>query len=531
MRTTIRHVIQDHQDEIIRIWTQRTRTAAFAEELPPSELSGMMPGFVGALGGDGTGHLTGDQRGIVEQHLAGRLRQGATLNEILTEFAVLGQVVTGVLGREAERATATVRDVANVLGELNQACVATMKIFNEQLLEDEQPVKRSLRLLHNHMGDARRLTRRRLTDGLSLTTRAVGARSAALLLFHPHHDAPALSVACGDDAESLLEYALSLDAAPLRAERELATKAVAVAVTRAMSDRGLRAVVGVRVPSPVRLRGVMFVGWADRDAVAASEVRQLATLAEALTGHIGRADQLDALHAEAEEAHAEVDLRDHFLALILHDLRGPIAAAKTATGALLLPGAPDRADVVAHVNHELDRLARMVDGLVDAYQVRIGKRLPMEVGPCDLAVLAREVIAEVCASQPNQFVLRLDDDVCGIWSADLLRRAIWNLAMNASTFGSAGAPVFLDVHRRADIAELSVHNEGQTVIGDEQVQLTQPFSAPNGNARFRSGWGLCLAMVWGCAEAHGGRVKISSRRGRGTTMKLQIPFDARPYLD
>jgi signal transduction histidine kinase len=44
-----------------------------------------------------------------------------------------------------------------------------------------------------------------------------------------------------------------------------------------------------------------------------------------------------------------------------------------------------------------------------------------------------------------------------------------------------------------------------------------------------AGWGLGLTLVWGCAEAHGGRVDVVSLPGQGTTFKLILPYDARPY--
>src|SRR5438093_7471152 len=47
-----------------------------------------------------------------------------------------------------------------------------------------------------------------------------------------------------------------------------------------------------------------------------------------------------------------------------------------------------------------------------------------------------------------------------------------------------------------------------------------------GNAR---GWGLGPTLVHGCAEAHGGRVRVDSDAATGTTFTLELPLDARPH--
>ncbi len=147
---TLHDLIETHKDEILRQWTSRMTESAFAEGLSAPELVGAMSEYLSSLGAASPAdpiQLDGEQRELVERHLASRLRQGATLNEILSEFASLSRCVAAILDREPREAQPSARDAARMFTELHAACVTSMRIFNEQLLEDEQTMKRYLRLL------------------------------------------------------------------------------------------------------------------------------------------------------------------------------------------------------------------------------------------------------------------------------------------------------------------------------------------------------------------------------------------------
>jgi signal transduction histidine kinase len=103
--------------------------------------------------------------------------------------------------------------------------------------------------------------------------------------------------------------------------------------------------------------------------------------------------------------------------------------------------------------------------------------------------------------------------------------------MNGMRFGTEGAPLIVSVKRRAEGAELTIHNHGPALSEGEKEELFRPFSLPHSGRGDPPGWGMGLTLVWGCAEAHGGRVDVASTPGNGTTVKLVIPYDSRPYAD
>jgi len=118
-----------------------------------------------------------------------------------------------------------------------------------------------------------------------------------------------------------------------------------------------------------------------------------------------------------------------------------------------------------------------------------------------------------------------------MWSADQLRRAIWNLGKNAIQFGAQDGAVIISVKRRDGGAELAVNNQGPEIAAADQASLFDPFRIARTGRGHPPGWGLGLTLVWGCAEAHGGGVEVESSARRGTTFHLFLPYDARPYAD
>jgi signal transduction histidine kinase len=243
--------------------------------------------------------------------------------------------------------------------------------------------------------------------------------------------------------------------------------------------------------------------------------------------------RLDAtLHKKVEELKAEAELRERFITLLMHDLGAPLAAARLNAQLLTVADQPRGARALGGaIVHSIEQVQRMVGDLLDLHRIRAGQRLPLVLADCNLSTLVREALEGMHAVYGDRFLFVGDRTVRGIWNADQLRRAVWNLCENAIKYGTEDAPVSLTVAPHADGAELTVHNEGPPISHEDQVKLFKPFSGHDWIDGHPRGWGLGLTLIWGCADAHGGRVTVESESDKGTTFRLQIPSDARPYAD
>ena len=239
----------------------------------------------------------------------------------------------------------------------------------------------------------------------------------------------------------------------------------------------------------------------------------------------------DRTQSQLHELKADNDLQKTFVATLSHDLRNPIGAVQMALELLLLeiPSTPDVRSLSEMMSRNLAHAESMLLDLLDANRLKAGHPLPIVVEACDLSHLTKALLAELHAMRGQGFILRMNDDVRGFWSAARLRRVISNLLDNAVKHGAVNGPITLSIAQDAALTTIAVHNEGHPIPTEAQATIFEPhFQADGPDGRHGNGWGLGLTLVRAVAEAHGGRVRVDSGLATGTTFTVTIPNDARP---
>jgi hypothetical protein len=354
---TIKETIAASRGALVDRLLARVSKALFAEGLSHVELLGRIPELIDSLGEDrlGPARLTSGQHELLEDHLAHRLRQGATLNEILVELSSLSRLLTQVVDEAVDRPST--RDTAAVLGELNLACVAAMKIFNEQMLEDEQPVKRSLRLLDRMTAeDGKSLPH---SQALSLIAKAIGARSVALLLLDLTGGRAIVSATVeGGPAPAFEQYLQSIETPVVLTLARVADQAARLPV-------GIRSVLAIRLSSVTNRDGAFYVGLSDRDGLTSSETRTMETLVHAMLCRLDRDRVLSVLAQGRAEELAERRAREQTSESLARALHGPLAAARAGAFEIAQRRPADPAVVADRLIGHLDLVAEMLASLLD----------------------------------------------------------------------------------------------------------------------------------------------------------------------
>lgn len=236
------------------------------------------------------------------------------------------------------------------------------------------------------------------------------------------------------------------------------------------------------------------------------------------------AEQRAAAAAAAVELEAVDRLRASLLTAVGHDLRSPLAAAKAAVSGLrsadVTLGDSDREELLEAADGELDRLAGLVDNLLDMSRLQAGV-LPVHLRPTDLDdVVARAL--DSLGVAPRGVVLDVDADLPPVVAdAGLLERAVANLVANAQRFAPAGRPALLAAVLADGEVRLRVVDAGPGIPAADRERMFQPFQRA-GDTDAASGLGLGLALARGLVEAMGGTLTPYDTDGGGLTMEIRL---------
>ncbi|MBA3391630.1 MAG: PAS domain-containing sensor histidine kinase [Deltaproteobacteria bacterium] len=238
----------------------------------------------------------------------------------------------------------------------------------------------------------------------------------------------------------------------------------------------------------------------------------------------------DLSRSDSIQLRADAEYRERFVATLTHDLRSPLAAART--GADLIVEYPDQPEKVrswaSRISDALHRADKMIADLLDASRLHAGQGLALQCHECDLRPLAEQLREELAVRHGPRFHVEVDGDTTGYWSGDGLRRVLENLLSNAVKYGEKEQPITVRMRRVDDRMLLTVHNYGTIIPVEDQPKLFQPFHRTHlAEVSGQQGWGIGLALVKGIVEAHGGIVKAESYPKEGTKFTCDIPVDAR----
>lgn len=224
------------------------------------------------------------------------------------------------------------------------------------------------------------------------------------------------------------------------------------------------------------------------------------------------------LQARHDEVTKNQQATDQLLNVLGHDLRNPLSAIMTAAG--LMRRRTDSEQVLKPTERILastEKMARMIDQLLDFSRLRMGKGLTVDPADCDLGELCRKVIERAA---PGRVQLEVRGDATGTWDADRVAQVLKVLLSNALTHGTADAPVAVTVDG-SDPAQVavSVHNHGAM-----PAELLPVVFEPRERKREgTSGLGLGLNISQQVARAHGGRLEVQSAEPEGTRFTLKLP--------
>jgi two-component system, OmpR family, sensor kinase len=237
------------------------------------------------------------------------------------------------------------------------------------------------------------------------------------------------------------------------------------------------------------------------------------------------ADLARTFNAMLDRLEAAFASQRSFVSDASHELRTPITIVR---GHLeLLGDDPDeRRETIALVTDELDRMSRFVDDLLVLAKAERDDFL--RLGELELGALTDELFDKAGALARRQWQLEGRGEAVLRGDRQRLTQAVIGLAQNAVQHTEDGDAIWIGSAADSREAWLWVRDTGPGVPFADQERIFERFSRTQASRRRSEGAGLGLAIVRAIAEAHGGRVEVSSRPGAGATFMVVIPMVRQP---
>jgi two-component system OmpR family sensor kinase len=305
-------------------------------------------------------------------------------------------------------------------------------------------------------------------------------------------------------------------AASLSSERREVDEAVRLAALVLLSvlliASTLAWVVAGKVLAPLRLLADTARSISESDLTRRIPVTGRDEIAELARTFNAMLDRLEAAFASQRA----------FVSDASHELRTPITIVR---GHLELLGDDpgERRDTVSLVTDELDRMSRFVDDLLVLAKAERDDFL--RVADVELGALTDELLEKAQALGERDWRLESRGEAVIVADRQRLTQAMMGLAQNAVQHTATGEPIWLGTDANHREARLWVRDEGPGIAPDDQERIFDRFARASDSRRRSEGAGLGLAIVRAIAEAHGGRVRLSSRPGAGANFVLAIPVE------
>lgn len=234
--------------------------------------------------------------------------------------------------------------------------------------------------------------------------------------------------------------------------------------------------------------------------------------------------------ARALEQQQELDrLKSQFIQNVSHELRTPLAMI-LGYGELLATG--QLGEVKAEQQGPLDILVQRAHVLRDLIE-NITAILENEMRePSRNAVGLAELVGEALTDfqvLADQAGLQLHGDLAEsvptvLGDAEHLRRVVDNLIGNALKFTPRGGRVAVSLRSTDGQVMLEVADTGIGIDPEHRERIFERFYQVDGTTRrTHGGCGLGLALVKEIVERHGGRVRVESQLGQGSTFTVSLP--------
>jgi signal transduction histidine kinase len=223
------------------------------------------------------------------------------------------------------------------------------------------------------------------------------------------------------------------------------------------------------------------------------------------------------------------EMKSTFISVVSHELKTPVALIKGYASTLRRQDAHwDQQtvhDSLQVIEEESDRLAELIDNLLDASRVQAGNfRLTLVELDID-EVVVKVVKKFQMQARGHRLIADIRSDLPLVHADEArITQVLSNLISNAIKYTPEGSEVRVTGSETPKDVIITVHDQGQGIQPEEQAQLfTRFYRADNPATHRAQGAGLGLYLSKAIIEAHGGRIWAESDGKTGSHFSFSLP--------
>lgn len=241
-----------------------------------------------------------------------------------------------------------------------------------------------------------------------------------------------------------------------------------------------------------------------------------------------------------EAADAANRAKSNFLANMSHELRTPLNAiigfSELLEDQTFGPLNDKQQRYVTNVHSSGRHLLQLVNDILDLAKIEAG-RLVLEPESIDLNALLHDMqrgIEPLATAKRQTFVLEVAENLPSL-TADRpkVKQILYNLFSNAIKFTPEGGRIGVRATPArsddgGDQIQVAVWDSGVGIAEEDLHRIFLEFEQVDSSyVRQQEGTGLGLALTQRLVEAHGGRIWVESKPGKGSTFTFVLPTEGR----
>ncbi len=288
----------------------------------------------------------------------------------------------------------------------------------------------------------------------------------------------------------------------------------------------LTAVVPLTV-SPARDRiGTLVLGF-ERGSDDSTERALLDDLARQIAIAADRACSFERAEREREGARVASAAKDHFMAVLGHELRNPLSPIVTATQLMRLRAPESLAKERTTIERSVGTLMKLIDDLLDVSRIERGEldlvRAPVELA--ELVTQAIELTSGMIQDRGHRVHVAVEPGLVVDGDRQRLTQVITALLANAAKFTRPAGSISITGRLVGETVELDVTDNGIGIPPDLRAHVFELFvQAPPSVVRSKGGLGIGLAIAHEVIAKHGGTISAESEgTDKGSQFTVRLP--------